>query len=554
MSFNPASKAKSIDKQFSSLSLIGGRDTNPNALFKGVDLRVEGGALVKKTMCVLGNIYVGQFLMADTVGNVYTDLIQEKHLTEGIKIVGDLIPDDTSTYNLGSPTNFWSNLYVDNGCIPTIETDSISPKTGNSVTINDNLQIDSLQGAPFDTDLFTGVAIGDVLQWDGTKYTFGAGGGGGGGNIWSNDFIPSINNNFDLGSSSKFWKTLYAQTVCSPTVQTDTIDPKTGSTVQLNGTINVTSGVQTSTFQNAPFDSDLLTGVSVGDVLQWDGTKYTFVTGGGGGWTPVATSNLNMNCFSVNNVLIAHVKHLYGTSACIDASTDINVENTLYVKNTPSGGKIKYEGGIAIGDDNTTVSSTNNIAIGKFSIASGTDSVGVGFYSEAKGLSSVAIGSACYTGGQRSIAIGSSATTALAVNAIAHGFISQATSTNAVAIGTYAQATNTQSIAIGYKAYATQPNAIAIGSLNCTASANFATAIGPSAVVSAEDGSAFGHGAICETPQGLALGSNAQTNGTNWSLALNVHPDSIVTDVSPHTDMIYTMINGQKCGILIRKF
>jgi hypothetical protein len=141
----------------------------------------------------------------------------------------------------------------------------------------------------------------------------------------------------------------------------------------------------------------------------------------------------------------------------------------------------------------------------------------------------------------------------------AYGAEASASGDHAAAFGTAALASGSYSVAVGShgtgnSTTASALGAVAVGSLNCTASADYATALGPSALTTAERGSAFGHGAVCEAPQGLALGDGAKTNGTGFALALNVHPDSIVTDVDPHTDMIYCMINGQQCGILIRRF
>lgn len=141
---------------------------------------------------------------------------------------------------------------------------------------------------------------------------------------------------------------------------------------------------------------------------------------------------------------------------------------------------------------------------------------------------------------------------AYGAEAIASGDHAAAFGTSALASGSYSLAAGSHGV--GNSTTASGLGAVALGSLNTTASADYATACGPSAQSTAPEGSAFGYGAVCETPQGLALGANAQTNGTKWSLALNVHPDSIVPTVDPHTHMIYTIINGQKCGLLIKIF
>lgn len=73
------SSGKEIDHQISSLHLVGGIDVNeqrPSQTQKSVDLKVNGGTIIKKSLVVLGN--------------VYTDTIQEKNPTEGIIINGNV--------------------------------------------------------------------------------------------------------------------------------------------------------------------------------------------------------------------------------------------------------------------------------------------------------------------------------------------------------------------------------------------------------------------------------------------------------------------------------
>lgn len=85
-----ASKEVSIDNQYSSLVLIGGADVHPDFLSRGVDLRVEGGVLIRKKLLVLGNICVNDTIIGDVEGNIVTGHIQAKELTEGIVVVGNV--------------------------------------------------------------------------------------------------------------------------------------------------------------------------------------------------------------------------------------------------------------------------------------------------------------------------------------------------------------------------------------------------------------------------------------------------------------------------------
>jgi hypothetical protein len=93
-----ASRAINIDKQYSTLHLIGGNDVNPNFLRKGMDLRVEGGALIKKSLVVMGNLSVDTFMSGDMAGNLFTTSIQEAELGEGIMVVGDVVLDEDNSF------------------------------------------------------------------------------------------------------------------------------------------------------------------------------------------------------------------------------------------------------------------------------------------------------------------------------------------------------------------------------------------------------------------------------------------------------------------------
>ena len=137
MSKNNATKAMGIDKQLTTLWLIGGFDSDNERQSKAVDFKVEGGALVKKSMVVLGNVNVQQFIKGDLIGNVFTQLIQEKQVGDGIKIVGDLLPD--GTFSLGSLTNIWEYIHGNS-----IYTNTIMPLTPAGLVIDGNVTIDGI--------------------------------------------------------------------------------------------------------------------------------------------------------------------------------------------------------------------------------------------------------------------------------------------------------------------------------------------------------------------------------------------------------------------------
>lgn len=84
-------------------------------------------------------------------------------------------------------------------------------------------------------------------------------------------------------------------------------------------------------------------------------------------------SNVDMQCNTFSNVMAMHVGNLFGKSP-------IQVHDNFHMLNTLSGGRITWEGGIQIGNLDTSANSTNSICIGKGSkctngsIAIGTNS------------------------------------------------------------------------------------------------------------------------------------------------------------------------------------
>lgn len=96
MSFQAASRDLSRDKQFTSMTLIGGYDCSIDQPRKGVDLRVKGGSIIEKSLCVLGNINVAGMLTSEISGNVLTSKIQESSLTQGIQVCGNLVMTNDS--------------------------------------------------------------------------------------------------------------------------------------------------------------------------------------------------------------------------------------------------------------------------------------------------------------------------------------------------------------------------------------------------------------------------------------------------------------------------
>lgn len=126
--------------------------------------------------------------------------------------------------------------------------------------------------------------------------------------------------------------------------------------------------------------------------------------GGGGGWVGTATSNLNMDCFVISNVMALHVGNLYGKSP-------IDVHDILNMKDTAAGGKITWEAGIEIGNSSTITNYSNSIAIGKNATTKYDNTISIGHNTQSYNGSSICIGYNSQAYGSESVVIGSNLAT-----------------------------------------------------------------------------------------------------------------------------------------------
>jgi hypothetical protein len=129
-------------------------------------LQVDESATITANLTVNGNTTLGDSA-ADTV-------------TVTADVASNLIPSVDNTHDLGSATDEWRNIYIDGTAqVDTLQVDESATITAN-LTVNGNT---TLGDAAADTVTVTA-------------------------NVASN-FIPSVDNTYDLGSSSKEWKDLY---------------------------------------------------------------------------------------------------------------------------------------------------------------------------------------------------------------------------------------------------------------------------------------------------------------------------------------------------------
>ena len=114
---HPASAGFHKSETLTTLTLIGGRDCIPGALLsqQSPDLWVHGGAIIEKNLCVGGNIGTDGYI----IGNICADralisTLEEKHINEGINVIGDM------NFNCGNVTNIGlltvQTIAAANGC------------------------------------------------------------------------------------------------------------------------------------------------------------------------------------------------------------------------------------------------------------------------------------------------------------------------------------------------------------------------------------------------------------------------------------------------------
>ena len=125
------------------------------------------GLTVSGTSTLQGDVYLGN-ASADTI--FVPGLFQ-----------ANLVPEDDSTWNLGSTTSYWANAYID------------AITTTGDVAVGGNLTVTG-------TTTFNGgtITMGDAAS---DNVVFGA-------DVNSN-IIPNTDNTYDLGSSSQEWKDIY---------------------------------------------------------------------------------------------------------------------------------------------------------------------------------------------------------------------------------------------------------------------------------------------------------------------------------------------------------
>ena len=162
----------------------------------GDNVSVSGSLIVSGSITAKGNIILG-----DTTSD---------SVSLGAEISSSLVPDADNTYDLGSSAKKWKDLHIDG-----------------------QANIDSLvASASVITNAYIGAIVGDAGASDAvTIYTASIG-------YLSSSLIPTNDNLFNLGSSTKQWKDLYidgAAAIDSASIDTASIGNITSNLIPMPG-------------------------------------------------------------------------------------------------------------------------------------------------------------------------------------------------------------------------------------------------------------------------------------------------------------------------------
>lgn len=215
MSFGISSRDQNVNKQYTTLWLTGGYDCTTNARNLHVDLRVQGGVYIGKSLCVTGNVCADKIL---------TEIIFEKHVGEGIDIVGNVYVDPSYV------------LFANNACLNTLYVDIIHEKLfGEGINITSNVNM--MAGTVLSADNIIATSIDSVFIKSNIAETL----------LLESDQITS---NIILADQIIVEKelanlilsnTIISDIVCiNQKLFVDTILPKTGNTVVIDGNLFVT--------------------------------------------------------------------------------------------------------------------------------------------------------------------------------------------------------------------------------------------------------------------------------------------------------------------------
>ena len=378
------------------------------------------------------------------------------NITNGTATFGNLEPSANVTYNLGSATRWWNELYLSGGTIY-LGTATLSVLSGN-LTIS----------SPVDTT-----------------------------DIYTSNLVATTSAIFEQGIELSSGGLVFPDNTVQYTANAGT----SGETVDLSGTVygsdnlsNLTSGTDNVVLGNLNL-ANLTTG-SYNTVLGTD--NGTGIVDGSEN-VIIGYNNYVSNHATLAQTIIIGTDHNCNADQGVFIGAAIDVEDPTWIFSVGIGNGVTIGGrqAVAIGDQ-AYANGEMTTAIGTFSYAAGyaTTSIGVDTYIFDDSPGAIAIGSDAGVWGMSpgAISIGDSAYVASGSNA-------------AIAIGKTANSNKLNSIAIGENS---------IVDIN----GNLAIAIGTSATAYGDAGIAVGNGAEATAANTIAIGNGATVGGNDESIAI----------------------------------
>ena len=283
-----------------------------------------------------------------TLGDANTD-----NIVFGGEVDSHIIPDDDGTYNLGSATKEWNNLFIDgtaNIDALLADTAKIGDLTDNRVVIaGSSGELEDSGNLTFDGSILTTtniVVTGDIDLGNATSDTITATG------RFDSDLVPSSDNARDLGASGLEWKDLYID----GTANIDTISADSGSVVTLNVTYDLTAA-------NADINGGSIDGATIGSASA-STAAFTTIS---------ASGNVDFNGnLDVDGTTDLDGTNVDGTLAVSGAATVDNLSLNGNTVTTTSGNlTIDSNGGTVAVADNATVSGTLDVNSSKLTVGVG---------------------------------------------------------------------------------------------------------------------------------------------------------------------------------------
>lgn len=398
-----ASRSQEQNKIFSSVRLIGGIDCTLTGASRYPDLDVDGGARIRKSLCVNqdviiggdasieGNLAVLGDVMLDTfiVTNLMADFIDSNSaIIDNLvgdtitanSFIGDLFGNICSDTTLKGDVTIEGNLSVQ-GNSTIVDTDTVVVEDS-KILLNNGEVGSGITAGTAGIEIDRGLLDNYLVCFDEAKPGFVVGTVGNtqcvaliedtptdGGLTYYNATTNQLESDpslvYDPSSGN-----LVVNLVCAD-IKTNSIVVPTGPLVidgdtNINGILNVTEKITAGNLcvtGNLDIDGVFSVNVVCADI------KTDSITPATPGGTISLDANVDMQCLNVSNIQALFVDQVFGKNSPVNFEDNANFRD---------GHKITFVEGIMMGNLSTTCLDSNSIAIGKGAGATGNNTIAVG--------------------------------------------------------------------------------------------------------------------------------------------------------------------------------